>query len=169
MYSKMENKQKKLIMTCGLPGSGKSTWVDNFVYGRQDYVILSTDRIIEQIAYYENKTYNEVFKDNIKHAEKKLNIAIDYAIRNNMNIIWDQTNISKKTRAKKLKKIPKDYKIIAVVFNRTPEFIRSGNELRKQFGRNLPDNVLESFIQNFEEPTLDEGFSRIDYVDVWQA
>ena len=45
----------------GVPGSGKSTWVQNQTWA-SDCVIVSTDNLVEQYAQSLGKTYNEVFK-----------------------------------------------------------------------------------------------------------
>jgi len=55
-----------LWMLVGVPGSGKSTWIEETELDEgqgQDTVILSTDDYIEHIASIRGTTYNEVFHD----------------------------------------------------------------------------------------------------------
>lgn len=157
---------RKLYMMVGVPGSGKSTYV-NGVRGRLDYqdfneaVVLSTDKFIEASAKAENVTYNLAFHENIKLAEMQLNADLKKAIHDGKDIVWDQTNVSAKTRKAKLAKIPKHYHKIALVFCANPDIINEVNEKRKEFGRDIPAHILESMIKNFEMPTKEEGFNEI--------
>jgi gluconate kinase len=53
-----------------------------------------------------------------------------------------------------------DYEHIAVVF-RTPEPEELARRLASRPGKNIPDHVMRSMIDNFEMPTLDEGFTQV--------
>lgn len=146
-----------LWMLVGVPGSGKSTWVDRQVRGGNIYV-ASTDNILETIAQLEGKTYDEVFKDNIKLAEKRMYTAVQEAVREDFDIVWDQTNITRKSRAKKLVMIPDHYEKIAVVFS-VPDDLDKRLASRK--GKTIPPHVIDAMIEMFEFPQMDEGFDTI--------
>jgi predicted kinase len=158
-------------MLVGVPGSGKSTWIEKRGYGDEgqgrDITVLSTDYFIEVVAKQKSLTYDDVFKDTIKNAERKLWDDLKYATDRDDNIIWDQTNLTRKSRAKKLIMIPDHYEKIAVIFQ-TPhreELIsrlahRSLNE-----GKTIPQNVIDNMIDTLEYPELSEGFDRVIYMD----
>ena len=57
----------KLYMLIGVPGSGKSTWINNQDWSK-DCALISTDKLIEIEATRLGKTYNDVFKNYIKKA-----------------------------------------------------------------------------------------------------
>jgi gluconate kinase len=76
-----------------------------------------------------------------------------------MDIIWDQTSTSVKARARKFNMLP-DYDHIAVVF-KTPESDELAQRLASRPGKNIPDHVIRSMIDNFEMPTEEEGFKEI--------
>lgn len=157
------SKRPTLWMLIGVPCSGKSTWIDqgNFEQGRgRDTTILSTDYFIELVAKSRNKTYGEVFKETIKDADAKMYRDLQYALDKDHNIIWDQTNISRGMRMKKLKRIPDHYEKIAVVFS-TPDPEELKRRLDSRPGKTIPDHVLKSMIENFEYPSKNEGF---DYI-----
>ncbi len=154
-------------MLVGVPGSGKSTWLSNNNYHTlPNVMILSTDAYIETVAADEGKTYSEVFRDVIKQAEMHLYHCLDVAIKHKMDIIWDQTNLTRKTRMNKLRHIPWDYYRIALVFP-TPEPKTHTAWLNSdaRAGKTIPDAIMHSMIENFEHPTMGEGFNAIRTAD----
>jgi predicted kinase len=151
------------MMLVGVPGSGKSTWLSNNNYHvMPNVMILSTDAYIEAVAADEGKTYSEVFRDVIKQAEMHLYHCLDVAVKHKMDIIWDQTNLTRKTRMNKLKHIPLDYHRMAMVFP-TPEPKTHTAWLNSEarVGKSIPDVMIHSMIENFEHPSLSEGFNEI--------
>ena len=87
-------------MLCGIPTCGKSTYIEKLK--KLDYwsdaVVLSTDNYIEKIAQEHNTTYNEIFENCIDEATRQLEINFIEAKDKGKNIIYDQTNLSRKTR-----------------------------------------------------------------------
>ena len=146
----------KLVMLVGLPGSGKSKFSQNFEGYR-----LSTDDYIEMVAGTSGKNYNDVFKDSVKTAQEKLKNRMYDAIHHRSNIVWDQTNLTIKTRAGKLANIPYEYEKICIFFDTPFEIILQRNEKRRLTGRNIPSNILHQMQESLEVPTTQEGF---DYV-----
>lgn len=150
-----------LIMLVGLPGTGKSTWIEEQGFKEdQDTVILSTDRFIEVTAEVMKVTYTEAFPKLIKLAEQDLADELEYAIEDNMNIVWDQTNLSVASRKKKLLKIPAHYRKVAKVFLPTDEHEAWLNSPERA-GKVIPKNVLDSMRATFQMPTVDEGFDEV--------
>jgi predicted kinase len=148
-------------MLVGIPGSGKSTWVNNQSWAKS-CVYLSSDKFIEDYATLVNKTYNEVFDEYIKTAGQLLNKQAITANVAESDAIWDQTNLTVKSRASKLKIFP-CYKKIAVVF-KTPEADELARRLANRPGKSIPDAVIASMTNIFEMPTIEEGFS-----EIWHA
>jgi predicted kinase len=150
------------VMLCGIPTSGKSTYVDKLL--AMDYwknsVVLSTDYYIEFYAKKQGKTYNEVFDEHIKEATQMMEKLIPYAIDNGKNIIWDQTNLSVKARKKKLNKLPSYCHRGAVYFEIALEEALERNNHRE--GKFIPKDILKRMYHQFEKPTVSEGF---DYVE----
>ena len=158
-------------MLIGVPGSGKSTWVkkqwENDEQGNPivKFYLISTDGYIESVAKASNKTYNDVFQDAFKDAEKFMNSNLSIALERQSDIVWDQTNVTKKSRAKKLAKIPKYYRKIALLFQVDYDTLIKVNNERKKIGRSIPYNILQSMYNTIEAPTLDEGFDEIIKVE----
>jgi predicted kinase len=151
----------KCYQLIGVPGSGKTTWVNN-----QDWAItcayISTDKWVEIYAKEVGKTYSEVFTNFMPTAvdlmAKEVNVARDMG----RDIIWDQTSTTVKSRAKKFAMLP-DYEHIAVVF-KTPEHKELIRRLWSRPGKEIPEHVIASMIASWDEPTEDEGFTEIRYV-----
>ena len=153
----------ELVMLCGIPCSGKSTYVNklrDYEYWK-DAVVLSTDNYIEEQAKRLGMTYNEVFQDCIDEATRQLEMSFVRAKEEGKRIIWDQTNLSIKTRKKKLTKVPSIYKRTAVWFQVDLEEALKRNETRE--GKFIPESILKRMYHQFEVPTLEEGFDFVSW------
>jgi predicted kinase len=148
----------KCYQLVGVPASGKSTWIKNQDWAK-DCAIVSTDMWVELEAERVGKTYSEIFDEYMPHAVKLMANHVELARDKGMDIIWDQTSTSVKARARKFNMLP-NYEHIAVVF-KTPEAEELAKRLASRPGKNIPDHVMRSMINNFEMPTEEEGFKEI--------
>lgn len=149
---------KEIIMMVGMPCSGKSTFIEKFSNKFNDYVVISTDNIIEARAKEQGKTYNEIFKDEIKSATKEMNEQLVQAIQNGDNIIWDQTNLTIKSRNSKLSNIPKDYQKVAMYVETDLETVKARNT---RPGKIIPESVIDNMWSSIEVPSITEGFHAV--------
>jgi predicted kinase len=147
----------ELIMLVGIPTAGKSTFSNDKKY--KDYIRVSSDDILQEVAKERQQSYNTVFKGNIRFAQIAMMKVLRKAIEDGKSIIWDQTNTSKKQRKEKLKHIPPHYKKTAVYFIVDLETALKRNTQRP--GKVIPPEVLERMIKEYELPTLEEGFDEI--------
>jgi predicted kinase len=150
------------VMLCGIPTSGKSTYVEKLL--KLDYwkhcVILSTDYYIDFHAKQLGKTYNEVFDDYIKEATQSMDKCLQHAIEHGKDIIWDQTNLTAGTRKKKLRRLPAEYHRGVIYFELTLEEALERNNHRK--GKFIPKDILKRMWHQFEIPTIEEGFEYVE-------
>ena len=146
----------KSILLCGVPTSGKSSWVKN----HPGYIVISSDNIIENYAKNIGSTYDEVFPDYINEAISLMLQQLRHAVENNENIIVDQTHLTPKVRKRKLKMIPRHYEKIAVYFEIDKEEMlkRNHNPDRTKI---VPQSVLESMHGSYSRPCVSEGFSQV--------
>jgi predicted kinase len=145
------------IFLVGIPTSGKSTFSSNSKY--RDYIRVSSDDILQEIAKERQQSYNTVFKGSIRFAQIAMMKVLRKAVQENKSIIWDQTNLTKKQRREKLKHIPTHYKKTAVYFIIPLETALKRNTERP--GKVIPPEILERMIKDYELPTPEEGFDEV--------
>ena len=83
------------------------------------------------------------------------------AVRDGMDIVWDQTSTTVKSRRRKFKMLS-GYHMIAVVF-RTPDDTTLSKRLLSRNGKNIPWDVVQKMKSQFVMPTKEEGFHEIWY------
>lgn len=159
----------KFYMMCGLPGVGKSTWIwqlesqlrnDHYPLSDTDVVVISTDDIIEGLGTGYGMTYNELF-DNVTYsfAEKIMyKIAKHYIDKKTKFVIWDQTNLTVKSRKRKLDMIPSEYEKICVYFEIPADHQERLDGRKDKF---IPPHVIDSMKKTLEIPTESEGFNEV--------
>lgn len=148
----------KLYVLVGIPCSGKSTWVSSQLWAK-DCVVVSTDNHVEDYAKHVGKTYSEVFDEYMPTAVNLMTEDVIAAREAGKDIIWDQTSVSRKPRARKLRMLP-DYYKVAVVFP-TPDKDELKKRLESRPGKVIPPHVIESMINSFVMPSKEEGFDEI--------
>lgn len=146
---------------CGIPASGKSSWVKNHIY-KLDGATLSVSRdnirfslVKENEEYFsrEKDVYN-IFVNDIKEYLKTK------AVR---NVIADATHLSPGSRAKLINSLGnslKDVQIYAVVMD-TPLEIALERNAKREGRSQVPESALRNMANSFKIPKLDEGFDKI--------
>lgn len=159
------------IVMVGLPACGKSTRVRELTAMNPDAFVYSTDNLLEAWAADDGKTYNEVFNDLIDKATSEMNRLLDTAIREGMDIVWDQTNLSAKKRAKIIRRMKNaGYKVECecIVF---PQGDSQWEDWRHRVtnrpGKTIPAHIVESMMDSFVMPTEDEGFDAVYCFDMY--
>ena len=142
-----------IYLMCGVPGSGKSTWLKKHLGKFDKYVSRDDIRfsLLKKGDDYFSKE-NEVFE---KFCEKiKLYLIDGY------NVFVDATHINPSSRKKILKRIAPYSTGVAAVYIKTPLNIAlERNEGRKDQGlRYVPPTAITRMYRQFEEPTFEEGF-----------
>ena len=151
----------KCYQLVGVPASGKSTWIKDQIWAL-DLNIVSTDVWVEDYAKRMGKTYSEVFTEYMPIAVKLMADHVVKCRENNHDIIWDQTSTTVASRRRKFRMLP-DYEHIAVVFG-TPPTDELVSRLAGRAGKDVPWEVVQGMIDNFEMPTEDEGF-----IEIWRV
>lgn len=155
-----DKKDNEVIVMIGLPASGKSTYIkQNRIDG---YEILSRDDIIDEIGValgYDN--YNDAFKNvDQQYVDKLFDIRKNIIIKQKKNVIIDMTNMSRKSRRKKLSNF-NNYNKKAIVLMASIEKIDSRMVSRPN--KTISDDVVFNMAKNFYPPMYDE-FDEIEWV-----
>ncbi len=133
----------ELFVLIGVPGSGKSTWTKSHIASSiKDYVVVSSDATLERVASEKGLKYPDVYEDFIGLATKEAKEAFRNAIASRSNIIFDQTNVSKKKRRGILQQMPNDCIKVAVVFNTEDKEVERRLKAREaETGKHIPGYV----------------------------
>lgn len=144
-----------LIVLCGLPASGKSTYAEMLaesgifqrvcpdlirkaLYG--DESIQGDGERVFKIAFHDIKEYGCLYE----------------------NVVFDATNINANRRKKLVEEMRGYFDIIICKWFSTPLGIcRERNQQRE---RQVPFEVMLRMACNFEEPTMDEGWDYIEEI-----
>ena len=151
--------KSNLYLMCGIPGSGKSTWLkEHESEFNPSHAIVSRDKI--RFSYLKDGDdyfayEKEVWKDFIA--------AIKESLSTNVDTFVDATHLNEKNRAKLLRALGtslKDVELKAIVMNTSLEKTLKQNAGRS--GRALvPEKEIRSMYTSFTDPTFEEGFSTI--------
>lgn len=148
-----------VTMMIGLPGSGKSTWCrDLYDEGDGFNVYINRDTIRQEVFGVEFDSSQE---------PKVKAVAIETyrnALQDGLNVILDNTNLSKHSRAEWIK-IAKEYgaDITAVFMNLDYKQAAARQENRE---RKVSVDVIRRMYLDLDPPSKDEGFSDIITVNV---
>ena len=156
-------KQHNLFIMCGVPGSGKSTWLKQ---NRPDAYVISRDAIrfmlIKEDEYYFAKE-DEVFKTFIKYIQESID-----SDETPEDIYCDATHITKGSRNKLLNALDlTNVKNVTVIVVR-PSLTQTLERNEQRTGRaRVPKSVVRRMWYQFERPEEDKDriFDTI-YVEV---
>lgn len=154
-------------MLIGIPAVGKTTFTESFSK-RTLLKHISTDLLIEQWAQERNTTYEALWPTWIQHATNCAIAEANDAIRRGEDFLWDQTNLTVKSRRPKLQNIPNSYIKHAVVFYADAKTDRSliDQRIASRKGKHIPPEVIDRMFRDFTMPSLSEGFDFIRIINV---
>lgn len=137
----------KIVMLVGLPGCGKSTFAKSLE--SSNYKIHSSDNIRKKYNLYKLEDTQKVY--DILHNE----ILED--MKENKNIVYDASNLTRKRRIQFLEMIKDfDYEKICYMFLVPVELCKERNS-------KIKDYEYDIMLNGFNPPLSDEGWDRILY------
>ena len=162
----------KGIIMVGVSGSGKSTWIKS----HKEYVVCSTDSIIEQLAQCMGISYTEAFdyvqdKKKFDYITTKFFEKIHDCILNNKDFVIDRTHLKRNIRISLINELKtfaiengKHLELFAVSFELPKNTIFERLKNREKTGKSIPKDVILEQINSFDIPTIDEGFNAIERI-----
>lgn len=142
-----------LIVLCGLPGSGKSTYA-KYLTESGHFECVSTDQIRKR--FYGN----ESIQGNGKEVFVTAFLCLQSFGLAKKNCVFDATNISSHVRKRVIKECRNYYDLIICKYIDTPlDVCLHRNSQRK---RVVPKEVILRMANQFTMPSREEGF---DYVE----
>ena len=144
-----------LILLCGIPGSGKTTWAKNYISKNPDFVHLSSDAIRAELYGDENIQGNpvEVFTLMHKKAVESLNAGY--------NVVYDATSMTRKDRASIISMCPKFTHIQCNIIWAPIETCIERDTTRE---RTVGKEVIDRMLKRFQMPYYDEGIDEINII-----
>ena len=137
----MNTNKTQILIFIGIPASGKTSFYNCFY--KNDYKHINLDTL--KTRYQEKLAMNEYLK-------------------NNENIVIDNTNITKEERKKYISTGKENnYKIIGYYFKSSIRECIERNEKRKN---KIPRTAVANKFNNLELPSFDEGFDELYYVSI---
>lgn len=154
-------KKTKLYLMCGIPGSGKSTYLETrFI---QPPVVISRDEIRfkivkedEEYFSHEKEVYNEFINQ------------IQTALKFEAEVFVDATHLSEGSRTKLLRSLGSSLRDVEVniIWIKVPlEVALKQNENRKGTRAYVPETVIRRMNSQITIPTKEEGFEHIYIVE----
>lgn len=142
-----------LYIMVGLPGSGKSTYLQN--YTRHDEVV-SRDAVRFSLVKEDEDYFSrepEVYREFVG--------TIANLLRANFNVYADATHFTKKARKRLIQQIKdagiEPRKIVAIEMD-TPLIMCLFNNAKRTGRERVPDDVIQDMAIKYEAPTLDEKY-----------
>ena len=149
--------KKEVWLTCGIPGSGKSTWIREQLkpgseWISRDNVRFSIIKVNEEYFSHEDEVF-DTFIDYINQTLKNPDINTIYI---------DATHLNKNSRYKVLSKINKKNiaQLNCICFTTPLDLCIERNNLRQGRER-VPETTIRNMFKSYRIPSAEEGFNHI--------
>ena len=145
----------KILVLCGPPASGKSTYAREFIKGKTDWVIVNRDSLREGRGEY----WVPSQEDYISDLEE---FSIRAAIKRNYNVIIDATNLNPKTREKWVRLAAETKSLIEFKEFYVP--FKEALERDKNRERSVGEKILKNFYLKYYPDKYAEEISDKRYI-----
>ena len=156
---------QRLILTCGVPGAGKSTWAH--VYAEQDFgnrIVVSRDSIRFAMVSEDEEYFSKE-----KAVFREFVAQIKEGLRREYDVIADATHLNPTSRLKLIRALNLPYSVnveVAVIMSDLDTCLKQ-NELRKGTRSYVPEGVIRNMHDTFVTPEYDEipqGYDVIHFI-----
>jgi len=146
----------KFIMPVGIPGCGKTNYCKAYKAENPNSIHLSSDEIRMAITN-NNPKYT---KDETNFVFKLMSDEALKALNNGNDVLYDATNLTRKSRRMIIERLPKYCEVIAIVFAPKIEECIERDSQRDGLTK-VGSDVIDKMVRRFQVPYYDEGFTII--------
>lgn len=145
-----------LILLCGIPGSGKTTYAKKYIEEHNNTIHLSSDLIRKELYGDESIQGDpgEVFTLMQKRAIEALN--------NGLSVVYDSTAVTRKDRSGIIAACPKFAKIECHIIWAPISYCIYRDEFMRK--RTVGKAVIDKMLKRFQAPFFDEGLDEIKVI-----
>uniref|UniRef100_A0A182T336 B30.2/SPRY domain-containing protein n=1 Tax=Anopheles maculatus TaxID=74869 RepID=A0A182T336_9DIPT len=149
----------ELVMMIGLPGSGKTTWVQNYLKENPDssFTLLSIDSLLENMKLSgeaREPSNTPQWQKVVEQLSRNMARLIEIACKRRRHILIDQTNVFASEQKRRLKGFGgfKTRRAVAVVPN-LEEYKRRYELKVAKYGKEVPETTLNTMKANIFVPS----------------
>lgn len=146
-----------VYITIGLPASGKSYYYGEMLH--EKLLLISSNNIRELV-------YGDI--NDQSHNSEVFNLMFNRtvaALKNDYDVYYDATNISRRRRMgfiKSIRQSVKGVKVVGLIFAIPYTEVFSRNKKRD---RQVPKDVITRMLKSFEVPSYEEGFDGLKVIN----
>lgn len=140
----LEDYTCEVIMMCGLPGSGKDYWIQQYL---RDWPVISIDQLRQQLGLAPNEPQGPVLT-------KAREIAREY-LRGRKSFVWNAANLSRQARQEFIRLYAEHGARVRIVYREVPpDRLFAQNRQRRN---RVPVSVIERLLDRWETPDRTEA------------
>ena len=145
----------ELIVLCGLPGAGKSTYANRYVQEHPNTKIMSSDAIRKELYG------DEMIQGDAGRVFRLMRTRTVEHLMNGFDVIYDATGMMRRYRAEIVDVVPAGIqKKCVIVWADVEECVKRDSLRSRKVGR----AVIEQMVSSFQAPYYDEGFDEIQII-----
>jgi D-glycero-D-manno-heptose 1,7-bisphosphate phosphatase len=146
-----KNDKKEIVVLVGIPGCGKSTFVERFLPYHRRVNLDSIHALLDPVNGFDKK--------NLGLARNIESLMIEESMLKGVPVVIDNTNISEEKRSKYIEYARKhDADMVAVYFEPDLKKALKQNSERE---RKVPKMAIIGMLKKYEPPRKEEGFLRV--------
>lgn len=161
----------EVILMCGLPASGKTHWVREFMETHMDkeYTVIGDKHLLQKMETVNGKPLKSNFKGRwsllLDKLQKSINRLIDIASQRRRNYIIDETNVIPSAQRRKLRPFEGfKRKAVVVVVDDDEQTKRQNLQEASDGGKHVPDSSVLEMKALMGLPQKGEWLDEVEYV-----